>query len=196
VIDLANRAGMRLMETPVIEVLAEDGISAHVIAVKAYYEDRSSRATQSMMPVTSVPSPAPKSPRNAYLILNGSHYLALDRPVINIGRRHDNQIVIDDARVSRKHAQLRLRFGHYVIYDLGSAGGTYVNDHRVQESIIKPGDVVSLAGIKMIYVEDENSTGRNVGTSSATAPDSTSKTEIDAQRPPAKKREKDDDPTL
>src|SRR5689334_6280795 len=39
VIDLANRAGMRLMEIPIVEVVADDSVSQHVIVVTARYED-------------------------------------------------------------------------------------------------------------------------------------------------------------
>jgi pSer/pThr/pTyr-binding forkhead associated (FHA) protein len=62
--------------------------------------------------------------------------------------------VIDDARVSRSHAQLRLRFGHYVVYDLGSSGGTFVNGQRIEECVLRPGDVISLGGVPVIYGED------------------------------------------
>jgi pSer/pThr/pTyr-binding forkhead associated (FHA) protein len=74
--------------------------------------------------------------------------------VVSIGRRFDNHIILDDSRVSRAHAQLRLRFGHYVVYDLSSTGGTFVNDKRVEECVLRPGDVISLGGVTMIYGED------------------------------------------
>src|SRR5262249_47252058 len=104
---------------------------------------------------------------NPQLVLHGTQHLPLDRPVMNIGRRHDNHIVIDDSRVSRAHAQIRLRFGHYVIYDLGSLGGTLVNNHRITEAILKPGDVISLAGVMLVYMEDDG-TGDHKPAPSAT----------------------------
>jgi len=57
-------------------------------------------------------------------------------------------------RVSRSHAQLRLRFGHYVVYDLGSTAGTFVNGQRIEECVLRPGDVISLGGVPVIYGED------------------------------------------
>ncbi|MBP8857500.1 MAG: FHA domain-containing protein, partial [Anaerolineaceae bacterium] len=76
-----------------------------------------------------------------------------DLPVINIGRREDNHLVIEDLRISRTHAQLRARMGKYVIFDLGSTGGTFVNGQRVTQAILAPGDVISLAGLTLIYSE-------------------------------------------
>ncbi|NDJ79160.1 MAG: FHA domain-containing protein, partial [Chloroflexi bacterium] len=79
----------------------------------------------------------------------------LDRSVITIGRRHDNTIVLDDSRISRQHAQLRYRQGAFVLYDLGSRGGTFVNGARITEVALRPGDVIALAGVTVVYVEDE-----------------------------------------
>ena len=94
-----------------------------------------------------------KSPL-AFLILNGSTTLPLSMAVLNIGRRPDNQIVIDDPRVSRTHAQLRAVRGHYVLFDLNSTGGTYINGIRISQQILKPGDVISLSGVPLIYGEE------------------------------------------
>jgi hypothetical protein len=157
VVALANRIEMRLLTHPAVEIQADPAIPLRSVQVAAYHRIEHSRSTQVLGPVGNVPQPA-QQPHNAQLIVAGNRYMPLDRPVMNIGRRHDNHIVIDDMRVSRMHAQLRLRFGHYVLYDLGSSGGTYVNEHAVTECILKPGDVISLAGVLLVYVEDEGST--------------------------------------
>jgi pSer/pThr/pTyr-binding forkhead associated (FHA) protein len=74
--------------------------------------------------------------------------------VINIGRRLDNQLVIDDPRISRSHAQLRAIKGRFVIFDLNSTGGTFVNGERTSQSVMYPGDVISLAGVPLVYGQD------------------------------------------
>ncbi len=86
-----------------------------------------------------------------YLIIEGQRYIPLTRPVYTLGRRLDCDVVLSDPRVSRQHAQLRWRFGRYVLYDLGSSSGTSVNGHPVAESVLEPGDVFSLAGVDIIY---------------------------------------------
>ncbi len=93
-------------------------------------------------------------PVNAFLILNGNYVYPLGSGVLNFGRRLDNQIVIDDPRVSRSHAQLRAIRGRYVLFDLNSTGGTYVNGQRITQFTLRPGDVISLAGVTIIYGEE------------------------------------------
>jgi predicted component of type VI protein secretion system len=62
-----------------------------------------------------------------------------------IGRDATTGVAIDDAEVSRKHARLTFQGGKYVIEDLGSTNGTFVNGQRlVSSTVLKPGDVVSL----------------------------------------------------
>jgi len=69
-------------------------------------------------------------------------------------RREDNQIVIDDPRVSRTHAQLRAVRGQYVLFDLSFYRWNYINGTRISQQGLKPGDVISLAGVPLIYGEE------------------------------------------
>ncbi|MCJ7722554.1 MAG: FHA domain-containing protein, partial [Anaerolineales bacterium] len=78
-------------------------------------------------------------PINAFLIVNGTTVLHLDQSVINIGRRKDNHLNIDDPRISRNHAQLRAIKGRYILFDLNSTGGTCVNGERISQSTLQPG---------------------------------------------------------
>ena len=95
-----------------------------------------------------------KIPNNAFLIVHGTKVFPLNKTVVNIGRRMENELTIDDPRVSRNHAQLRVVNGRYVIFDLNSTGGTYVNSQRTQQSVLYPGDVISLAGVPLIFGQD------------------------------------------
>ncbi|HEY5984716.1 MAG TPA: FHA domain-containing protein [Anaerolineales bacterium] len=70
---------------------------------------------------------------------------ALEGDQLIIGRDASNAVAINDAEVSRKHARLTFQGGKYVIEDLGSTNGTFVNGQRVSNStVLKPGDIVSL----------------------------------------------------
>lgn len=60
-----------------------------------------------------------------------------------IGRDATNQIVLNDEKVSRRHAQLTVQDnGQVMIKDLGSVNGTFVNGNRITESYLNSGDVV------------------------------------------------------
>lgn len=93
-------------------------------------------------------------PENAFLIIEGVKVYPLAQPVVNIGRRMDNQLVIDDPRVSRTHAQLRAINGRFVLFDLNSTGGTFVNGQRANQTVLYAGDVISLAGVALIFGQD------------------------------------------
>jgi hypothetical protein len=99
-------------------------------------------------------SPSRPLPKGAFLILDDGSHFALDRPVINVGRRIDNQIILEDEHVSRTHAQLRIRDSRFVLFDLGSTSGTKVNGRKVKQHILRAGDVITIAGLRMVYGED------------------------------------------
>jgi pSer/pThr/pTyr-binding forkhead associated (FHA) protein len=70
---------------------------------------------------------------------------SLEGDQLTIGRDSSNGVSINDAEVSRKHARLTFQGGKYVIEDLGSTNGTFVNGQRLSSSaVLKSGDVVSL----------------------------------------------------
>ncbi|WP_054520505.1 FHA domain-containing protein [Thermanaerothrix daxensis] len=93
-------------------------------------------------------------PRRAFLIVQGKDVFPLEQSVISIGRHSDNMLVLPDLRVSRHHAQIRCVGERYVLFDLNSTGGTYVNGERVTRWELQPGDVISLAGVSLIYGEE------------------------------------------
>ena len=86
-----------------------------------------------------------------FLIVDGSKVITIDKPVINIGRKSDNHIVINNEYVSRHHAQVRMIEGRYVIQDLNSTVGTSVNGERIDQHYLNPGDVISLGGVPIIF---------------------------------------------
>jgi hypothetical protein len=66
---------------------------------------------------------------------------------IALGRRDDNDVVIDAPQVSRRHASLSWEEGTFVLRDLGSANGTFLNAIRITEPhVLREGDAISLGG--------------------------------------------------
>lgn len=159
-VSLARESSLRLDAPPQVLLVPDSSVTLHTAVVLADHASVAREATQVMEslpthePAASSDAPAPQ----AYLIVDGQTYIPLERSVINIGRRRDNTIVLDDPRVSRHHCQVRYRFGAYVLYDLGSRAGTYVNDQRVSEVVLQPGDVIALAGVRLVYTVDEQTT--------------------------------------
>jgi len=70
---------------------------------------------------------------------------SLEGDQIVIGRDSSNGVVINDAEISRRHSRLTFQGGKYVLEDLGSTNGTFVNGQRLAGPVVlKSGDVVSL----------------------------------------------------
>jgi len=162
-LDLARQAGFALSHRPAVDLAPQSDVPLHQVRATARWlppdgvdtgaavAEAEGETTQQMAPVSGdagVPAERP------FLILEGRRHIALLRSTISLGRNLDNDIIVDDARVSRYHAQLRRRYGRYVIYDLGSTGGTTVNGYPVQECVLEAGDVISLAGVEIIYGQD------------------------------------------
>ncbi|MGW3208477.1 FHA domain-containing protein [Streptomyces sp. NPDC001135] len=75
---------------------------------------------------------------------------------VRIGRAADNDLVVDDLIVSRRHAELRARAdGTYEIVDLGSHNGTYLNGRAVTRAPVGPGDIVGIGHSAFCLVGDE-----------------------------------------
>jgi hypothetical protein len=120
-------------------------------AMQVFAEVAAPGLTETASMELAAPDAAAGAPPEACLIVDGTRRHPLDAPVVNIGRLAENHLVIADARVSRRHAQLRLIRGRYVIFDLGSSGGTWVNGERVHQHTLSTGDVISLAGVPLLY---------------------------------------------
>ena len=68
-----------------------------------------------------------------------------------IGRTQDNQIVVPTKEVSRRHAEIVMTDGSYVVKDLGSPNGTFVNGERVTEHRLQEGDKITLGGKVFVF---------------------------------------------
>jgi predicted component of type VI protein secretion system len=68
----------------------------------------------------------------------------VDEPVAVVGRDASCQIRIDNLGISRTHCQLIKRGDDFVIQDMGSANGTYVNGKRIEEHVLKDGNEILL----------------------------------------------------
>lgn len=148
--------GLKFVTQPTIVITTDDKFSAEEIKVVASHKLEPVADTQGMHMSTmnEEPEESDNIPENAFLIIEGVKVHPLNEAVVNIGRRLENQLVIDDPRVSRNHAQLRAIKGRFVLFDLNSTGGTFVNGQRTSQTVLYPGDVISLAGVALIFGQD------------------------------------------
>ena len=89
-----------------------------------------------------------------YLITPQETIFPITKKVINIGRDDENDLVIDNLRASRVHAQIREISGIHVLFDLDSTVGTKVNNRRISQQSLSTGDVIEIADVALIYGAD------------------------------------------
>jgi hypothetical protein len=95
------------------------------------------------------PEPAPRE-ETATLEWDGSTFTLEDRVTV-IGRSSDADVRLDDANVSRRHAEVRRIGDGYSVVDLGSTNGTEVNGQRIQETALMNGDVISVGTTRITF---------------------------------------------
>jgi pSer/pThr/pTyr-binding forkhead associated (FHA) protein len=96
----------------------------------------------------------PKIPQNAFLVIAGKTNFPLTKAVVNIGRHSDNDLILEDQYISRHHAQLRAIDNRYVIFDVGSTGGIFLNNKQISRATLHPGDVLRIGMVNLIYSQD------------------------------------------
>ena len=101
----------------------------------------------------------------------------LEGSQITIGRDSTNEIVINDAEISRRHARLTFQGGKYVLEDLGSTNGTFVNGQRLAgPRVLKAGEVVSFGEqIVLVFEASTFDAGATVASPRAAAVPSASR---------------------
>jgi signal transduction histidine kinase len=82
--------------------------------------------------------------------------------VLGLGRDASNAIQLHDTEVSRRHAEIRRTDKKYVLADLGSSNGTYVNGKRVDEHVLTSGDEVQLGGTQLLYTAAADDSSENL----------------------------------
>ncbi|KPV53094.1 hypothetical protein SE17_11625 [Kouleothrix aurantiaca] len=153
--DLAQERGFAMLEHPRVELSADAGVGRHTIQVVA--ETSSAPATPAA-DHTQVFQPAQAQPGQSRtrLLLNtpaGRHVIPLESTQLTVGRGLNNDIILEDTRVSRHHAQLRYRARRFWINDMGSTNGTFVNGEQIEEKALRDGDTISLGGLELTFKE-------------------------------------------
>jgi ABC-type multidrug transport system ATPase subunit len=75
--------------------------------------------------------------------------VALEKSDINIGRSSENDLVINNVKVSRKHAKLEKVGEEWFIEDLKSSNGTFVNGKKIERVKVSEKDVITIGGIPL-----------------------------------------------
>ena len=170
----SRREGFALLSRPAIEFetddrlhLGEFGIETSVVAP----EERPEPAPAAREPE---PEPAPPPGRTMVfsaaqrlsepleqsatvrsqraLLIYGGRRLVVGARGVTLGRSRECDVVVDDANVSRQHAELRPRGGAWVLSDLGSTNGTRLNGRAIQApEVVRAGDEIELGASLLTF---------------------------------------------
>ena len=80
----------------------------------------------------------------------GARFL-LDAPLTTVGRHPDSDIFLDDVTVSRKHALFEQDGDAFLVRDVGSLNGTYVNRELVDHISLRTGDEVQIGKFRLVF---------------------------------------------
>jgi pSer/pThr/pTyr-binding forkhead associated (FHA) protein len=72
-----------------------------------------------------------------------------------VGRQPDSEILLDDVTVSRQHCQFTVTVDELAVEDLGSTNGTYVNETRVDQASLNPGDQVIIGRFQFLVARGD-----------------------------------------
>jgi hypothetical protein len=80
--------------------------------------------------------------------------ITLDKPRLTIGRKSDNDIVLDDQSVSGHHAQIVQLQSVFFIEDAGSSNGTFVNGKQTERKQLVDGDQIAIGRHSLLYQDE------------------------------------------
>jgi phosphoserine phosphatase RsbU/P len=119
-------------------------------------------------------SVTPRAEVTVYSPLFSPFRQPLQGPAVSIGRASDCSIPIKDRYLSRKHAEILAIDGAWVLKDLGSANGTYLNGSRVEhDQLLKTGDRIRLGDTEIVFETAERNTDRFIAVATDSAPSAT-----------------------
>jgi pilus assembly protein CpaF len=94
-----------------------------------------------------------------------------DRPEISVGRVQGNDLMLPKGNVSKRHARLLCRDGRFIVTDLNSTNGTYVNRRRIsQPTIVREGDRIYVGDFVLRIEQPEGGEGSGPGEGSGSGP--------------------------
>ena len=102
--------------------------------------------------------------QNVFLIIN-KQMISLTKPITTLGRQIGNDIVFQEEFLSRFHAEIIHENDKYILVDKESTSGTFVNGRMIDRCVLNSGDLISLANIFIMFVNNNPKiVGKSLGT--------------------------------
>lgn len=106
-------------------------------------------------PAESPPPPSEIPPGGAVLLVRGGPESGMRVPltaqITRAGRHPRSEIFLDDVTVSRRHVEIERTAKGYVVRDVGSLNGTYLNRQRIDEALLHDGDELQIGKFRLVF---------------------------------------------
>jgi len=145
--------GYAVLDRPRIKLVESDRMREGEFSIKTRMEGELPQAHEKVETDEGILRRSQTGPGVLELLDSGeqSPLFELDKQAVQIGRIADNDIVLPDPNVSRVHARVEQRDGAYLITDLESTNGTWVNERRVTSAALRENDVIRLGSTRFIF---------------------------------------------
>jgi hypothetical protein len=153
-----------LATPPIVRLHSRDHLKPGEIGVRAHMEDigpvsngrridEEQPAYQRTRAMPAVPAAEPAPRRRAARLMISGRAFDLEAGPVSVGRSSENDIALDDRRISRRHAELDLANGRWGLRDLDSTNGTALNGRLIKHSPLHDGDRISFGGFEAVFQE-------------------------------------------
>jgi hypothetical protein len=141
---LAEERGRLTIDVIRVAIVPEAGLPRREIRVQASYAEWPERSAGQDAPL-----PPPAIPRRLHVLTGPQHgqELLLRGARVTIGRAPDNDVVLVDESVSRKHARIEIGRAGVRVTDLNSTNGTRLNGRPVQSALVEAGDDLEFGSV-------------------------------------------------
>ena len=150
-IRIARELNLMLLDPPTVLITPDDQVQPNNLRITTDVSPEHPEATRQITPLHSTNNGDDTPMLKAYLIVDGHREVTLQKPLITLGRDLKNDLVLEHPGISRNHAQMRQRQRSWVLFDLNSSSGTFLNGERISETALQTGDVISLASAQIIF---------------------------------------------
>ena len=173
--ETAQEHGWELIAAPWVTISTNVEVPRHGIEVESRLAEAAPRTGEAVepgeyqptaaMPLLRPAGPAPHPGRPAgntaaqppasLRLLGGAQAgttMQITTPLTALGRELDNDVVVEDSRVSRHHAQILFQMGRYAVRDLDSTNHTFVNGRQIESCVLDTGDRISLGGFELQFM--------------------------------------------
>jgi len=147
----ADEDGFRPLGRIQVELVSDESVGRSMVKAEASIEAAAAPSPVGQMERTSLLEPvAPAGPRRTLVLTaeDGQELRVGGQPV-RIGRGVDNDLVLRDVRVSRQHAAIEPSGDGWIVRDMNSTNGTYLEGRRVNEAHVSAAAELSLGGYRV-----------------------------------------------